>query len=218
MVFVTIISTMVFANSTMVVALPPSKISPVLYAAIKNEFSDSDKIYQVFNYVDTTGVYYCVLLENTLNAQNNHSVTVIDFKFNSGKFDKMWKMHDFARNGSENGIWLWPEYMSFQDNGYGVIDPVVVYASGGDNAGNGRLNIIIYHGGMKVGVRSFLSDMDESRYTLIDKSFYDLPSKTKNIVIKILNKIESDDRATLPQGWKLGFNKNSIKIRDAETQ
>ncbi|MGH2564736.1 MAG: hypothetical protein ACRDE5_09490, partial [Ginsengibacter sp.] len=97
--------------------IPSSRQTQILLTdSIKKEFNINYPIFRIYNYIDKSGNYYCVLTESRDSIGNekdtfNRSLKAIDLKYDNGKFQKIWELNDHIKNDSvENSIWFWTSY------------------------------------------------------------------------------------------------------------
>lgn len=121
-----------------------------------------------------------------------------------------WEMQDFIRKteieelSAEHHIEFWEEYISTVDrDADGLVDPILVYGSLGINGlDDGRVKILIYHKGNKIGIRHQSGVLDFHRNTQVDTSFYHLPDTIQTHVQAMMEKIVDERDVIFPAGWR----------------
>jgi hypothetical protein len=191
--------------------LSQSQVSATINDAVKKQFGINFTIVRVYEYVDRSGQYYCVLTEKFDSLASTEegkydslhlAIRAIDLREDSGKLKKVWEINDHAIRdpkieGVEQSIWFWTKYIEFTDfDGDGLIEPIIVYGSHSDSdLASGRIKFIIYYKGREVAIRHQDSDLDEGRSTHIDKEFYTLPPKLKESIHTKMQAMNKADQA-----------------------
>ena len=162
-------------------------------------------------------------VNNTGEKDKYHShIKAFNLKMTGDSISKIWSMEDYLVDQIDNPghlettiYWL-DEYCSTNDiDGDGIIEPILCYATEGNNGkDDGRLKIIIWYKGEKFGVRHQNGVLDFQRFTKVDKKFYKLPILIKEYIYDIIKKIEGTDKAIFPYGWKDQMKKEMIEIRE----
>lgn len=121
-----------------------------------------------------------------------------------------WEMKDFIR--LEKTDELQPEYhvsflmdyVSLEDlDNDGLVDPILVYGTLGINGvDDGRVKILLYYKGEKIGIRHQSGVLDFERNTQVDTSFYSLPETLKSHIMGLMDKIVEAEQVIFPAGWK----------------
>ncbi len=154
------------------------------------------EIYKVYIYQDVLGKHYLIFTENVKEgyiADENkvvNKIKAIDVLSNDN-FKIISTINDHI-NEYEKSLWFWTRYLSLEDfDQDGYIDPIVIYGSesiyGSEKFDEGRIMILIYYKGKKIGIRHQNSEYDDGRHTQIDKAYYFLPKKIKQ---QVFNKIK----------------------------
>ncbi|MEM6805830.1 MAG: hypothetical protein AAF696_30815 [Bacteroidota bacterium] len=124
-------------------------------------------------------------------------------------------MQDFIRKerteelDEEHHIQFLEDYINTKDlDGDGVADIVLVYATKSINGWHdGRLKVLIYYKGNKIGIRHQNGILDFQRKISIDPEFYELPLSIQNHVIEQVKKIGKKYDMIIPYGWDEGIGK-----------
>lgn len=174
----------------------------------------------VYNYTDYTGTYYMPLCEDFDGVKDDDSthwkIKAQQLKYEDGQFVKQWEMNDFILTAQmEENIWFFTKYTTLKDlDGDGIVDPVMIYGSAGQNGqSDGRLKILVYYKGKKVAVRHQNSEFDGSRTTEIDKEFYELPEKVQSFVKGLMKRLADDNNAIFATGWVQKMSKKATYLQ-----
>lgn len=155
------------------------------------------------------------------NKHHSHLVA-FNLKMTGDSITKLWRMEDYISDlvdnpgNLETEIYWLQQYCSTTDiDKDGVVEPVVCYASEGNNGiDDGRLKIIMWYKGEKIGVRHQNGVLDFQRNTKVDKKFYKLPSAIREHVYALMSDIEKNNKAIFPYGWKDKMKKGVGEIRE----
>lgn len=163
----------------------------------------------VYKYADQTGTYYIPFCERTDQIREKDTthgkIRAVNLKYENGGFVKQWELNDFILpEQMEDNIWFFTKYTEIKDlDGDGVMDPVIVYGSAGTNGlFDGRIKILVYYKGKKVGIRHQNSEMDEGRFTKADKEFYELPQKVQVYIKGMMKQMEDRNHALYQHNWE----------------
>lgn len=203
------------------------------------EFAISDSVKQILEiyyptafilpYIQGKDKYQLLFTHNFDDAHNSgeknkhHShLVAFNLKMAGESITKVWRMEDYISDQVDNPgnleteiYWL-QQYCSTTDiDGDGIVEPVVCYASEGNNGiDDGRLKIIIWYKGEKIGIRHQNGVLDFQRNIKVDKKFYKLPSSIKEHVYALMADIEKNNRAIFPYGWKEKMEKGVSVIKE----
>ncbi|HNW89238.1 MAG TPA: hypothetical protein PKN48_06215 [Bacteroidales bacterium] len=180
---------------------------------IKAELGIDYTIFRAYYYKDLSGEHYLLLTEREYKRQNaeplNDTIKAFNLKKQEGKLIIDWILRDFimAKNKAdtpEYSIWFWTKYFDLQDfDGDGLIDPVIVYGTSGNNdTEDGRIKIIVYYKGLKHAIRHQNGPLDFERNTQVDAKFYDLPKQIQVYVKGLMDKMTENNNAIFPYGYK----------------
>jgi hypothetical protein len=184
--------------------LSHNQVLSIINDTVKKAFKIDLPIFRVYKYTDASGQYFCVLTESNdsfaLTKEGepdtaHHMIRAIDLKLENGKFVKMWEINDFIKhNGAEISIWFWTKFCAFDDlDKDGLIEPIIVYGTHSmDEIDGNRVKFIICYKGQKIAIRHHDSDLDDGRYTEVDRTFHALPQNLKNAVrakMEMINKL-----------------------------
>lgn len=187
---------------------------------VKSENDIIYPIYRAYAYADVSGSYQVVLTERL--EEQNDSIQAFCFKVDAGGHieKRMWKLTDYTRidEPEESAIWFWTKYATFEDfDNDGSIEPIIIYGTNGDNGkDDGRVKILIYHNGKKVGIRHQNQPLDYDRFTTVDASFYELPASIQAGVETIMHRIYDDGNAIFPAGWEDGLKKKKLLLNELD--
>lgn len=199
--------------------LTDEKINEIFTEKKKKQLGIEFKIWKVYDYKDKTGNYYLVLTENKSDenegARDNLSIKAFNFKIENEIWKKTFETNDFKEN-HENGIWFWTRYIYTEDfDNDGIVEPFIIYGTSGmNNYDDGRIKILIYHKGKKVGVRIQNGVLDDERNMKIDKEFYSLPKKIQEKVLEQMNAMVNNNHSILPYGWQEKMKKKMLFIEE----
>lgn len=173
---------------------------------VLNEWGITYPIYRVYVFKDEKGVHELVLTEHPLvdGASENDSLKAYCFNVDSdGSRYLEWKLTDFTVD-DEQSIWFWTKYLILEDvDRDGVIDPIVIYGSSGMNGtGDGRIKLLMYTDGTKVGLRHQNGILDDERNTRIDAAFFELEPAFHDTIRAVINRMQEDENAIFPAGWE----------------
>lgn len=227
----TAIVTFFFLNSALGLSaqtVPASRIlskteSNVIFTAtVKNQFRISLPIRRVYEYNDRSGRFLLVVSESIdkIIAKGDtlhHQIKALNLAYNPAGLEKKWELNDMIRRGDaadhpERSIWFWTKFFKLADlDNDGLIDPILVYGSTGEDADDGRLRIMTYYKGQKIALRHQEGTLDEERNTSVDKEFYTLPLKVRTAVRKLMTELEVD-LVNFPYGWEKAMDRKKTYI------
>ncbi|WP_160114356.1 M949_RS01915 family surface polysaccharide biosynthesis protein [Aquimarina sp. AU119] len=197
-----------------VVLIEPSKelskeeIQSLFTKKIKDQLGINYGIWKAYVYNDHEGEHYAVFTEHFLRTNEKEeslydSIRAFNLIYRDKQFKINYTTNDFKKEGEES-IWFWTKYSEFSDwDKDGLIDPLVIYGSSGQDMYNdGRVKILIYYKGKKIGIRHQNSEVDDERYTTVDKEFYMLPVKIQHVVKQKMQMMIEKGHAYFPGGWK----------------
>lgn len=176
--------------------------------ARKKELGINFNIWKVYDYQDKTGKFYLVLTEDNANGQTdknpmNNAIKAFNFKVDNSIWKKTFETND-TKNSGESSIWFWSRYIYVEDfDNDGIIEPIIFYGTGGDNGySDGRVKILIYYKGKKIGIRIQNGTLDDERNFSVDAEFYNLPKKIQDKVFDQMNFMVKNEHSILPYGWQ----------------
>lgn len=199
--------------------LSDEKTEEIFTESKKKELGIEYKIWKVYDYKDKTGSYYLVLTENKSDenegTRNNLSIKALNFKIEDQTWKKTFETNDFKEN-HENGIWFWGRYIYTEDfDNDGIIEPILFYGTSAMNGySDGRIKILIYYKGKKVGIRIQNGVLDDERNFRVDKEFYSLPKKIQEKVKEQMKSMESNNHSILPWDWQQDMKKKKLFIHE----
>lgn len=167
-------------------------------------------IFRVYEYSDKEGKHHIVLAEKINQKGGADPVAVQGFHFTikDGKHTLVWKMNDAKLKenevSEEFGMWFWTKYFDIKDiDGDGLVDPIIIYGTKGINKfDDGRVKILIYYKGKKIGIRHQNGTLDDQRNTKVDKEFYSLNAKMQIHIKNVMKAIAEKGHAIWPAGWE----------------
>ena len=199
--------------------LTENEKNKLIVDSVKQQFGLNFPVRLVYSYSDKTGSYYLALCEQFESVLDGDTLTsrikAVNWSVEKGGFVKKWEMNDFIRNdSSETSIWFWTKYTTIKDiDGDGVAEPVMVYGSSGMNGyEDGRVKILIYYKGQKVGIRHQSSVLDEGRYTDVDAAFYTLPERIQEYVKNLIQVLEKNGLGYFSYQVEEGMKKKKTHI------
>lgn len=200
--------------------LSKQKTDQIFTKEKRKELGINFNIWKVYNYKDTTGEYYLVLTEDkfkeSVDGNNfNNAVKAFNFKIDNGFWIKTFETNDFKDNYEES-IWFWSKYIYVEDfDRDGIIDPMIIYGTGGANLySDGRIKILLYYKGKKIGIRIQNGVLDDERNFNVDPDFYTLPKPIKDKIIEQMNLMVENGHSILPYGWQKKMAKKMTFISE----
>jgi hypothetical protein len=177
-------------------------------------------IWKVYDYKDKTGEYYLVLTENKFKEPAdgnvfNNSIKAFNFKRKENHLIKIFETND-TKDKEEESIWFWTRYIYVEDfDNDDIIEPMVIYGTSGYNgSSDGRIKILLYYKGKKIGVRIQNGVLDDERNLKIDADFYALPKKIQDKIIEQMNLMVENNHSILPYGWQKKMAKKMTFIEE----
>lgn len=196
--------------------LSEEKIKEIFTNKRKKDLGINYFIWKVYDYQDKTGNYYLVLTEDKFDEPidgrpSNNAIKAFNFKVEKEIWTKTFETNE-AKKGDEATIWFWSRYIYVEDfDSDGIIEPILFYGTNGDN---GRVKILIYYKGKKIGIRIQNGDLDYQRNFSVDADFYKLPKKIQDIVKEQMNLIATNGNSILPYGWEKKMAKKMTLITE----
>jgi hypothetical protein len=177
-------------------------------------------IWKVYDYKDKTGEYYLVLTENKFKEPAdgnvfNNSIKAFNFKRKENHLIKIFETND-TKDKEEESIWFWTRYIYVEDfDNDDIIELMVIYGTSGYNGySDGRIKILLYYKGKKIGVRIQNGVLDDERNLKIDADFYALPKKIQDKIIEQMNLMVENNHSILPYGWQKKMAKKMTFIEE----
>ena len=189
----------------------------------KHELGIDYDIWKVYDYSDATGDYYLVLTEHRRNLDEpeasdeyNNKIKAFNYKRNGTQLTKTFETYDFTSDNYSEHINFYTRYILVEDiDADGIVEPIIVYGIHGFNGfDDSNVKILIYHKGVKIGVRITNSLFDDGRFIQVDSTFYSLPEAIKNRVIVLMDEMENNNHCLYPHVWKQDISKKKLKITD----
>ncbi|MFB9079401.1 YARHG domain-containing protein [Flavobacterium procerum] len=200
--------------------LSEEKINQIFTKERRKELGINFVIWKVYDYKDKTGSYYLVLTEdkykeNVKGNNFNNAVKAFNFKIENNRWTKTFETNDF-KESHEDSIWFWSRYIYVEDfDQDGIIDPIVIYGTSGPNLyDDGRIKILLYYKGKKIGIRIQNGVLDDERNFTVDASFYALPKKIQDKIIEQMNLMVENNHSILPHGWQKKMAKKMTFIQE----
>lgn len=201
-------------------AFSQQKTDQIFTKEKKKELGINFNIWKVYNYKDKTGEYYLVLTEDKykepVDGNNfNRAVKAFNFKIDNEHWIKTFETNDF-KESYEVSIWFWSRYIYVEDfNQDGIIDPMIIYGTSGLNLyDDGRIKILLYYKGKKIGIRIQNGVLDDERNFSVDANFYILPKKIQEKIIEQMYLMVENDHSILPYGWQKKMAKKMTFISE----
>ena len=187
---------------------------------VKSENEIHFSIFRVYPFTDELGDHLVVFTERL--PKENDSIVAFCFRMSAGgSIEKLeWKITDYIEGDKENihlqetAIWFWTKYLRLDDiDGNGSIDPIIVYGTSADNGiDDGRLKILVFLNGQKIGIRHQNSPMDFGRFTKVDASFYELSLSGQSKVKNLMKEISDANKVIFPAGWEEAMNAHKLSF------
>lgn len=210
-----------FSQSTSNEFLDSTDLALLFTEEVKNDHAIRFPIYRVYTFTDEVGSHQLVLTER-LAGNANDSIEGFCFLVNAGgHIEKLeWKILDFIEGHQENihteetAIWFWTKFLRLEDlDKNGAIDPIIVYGTKGDNGvEDGRLKILLFKNGEKIGIRHQNSPMDFGRFTKVDARFYELSSDVQTKVKALMGDIYDSGNTIFPASWQEAMKAKKLKF------
>ena len=193
--------------------------------ALKKSLGISFPIFRTYSYEDKSGKHFLILTEHSHISENGNtaidSIKALNLKFVNGSFHTEWIAKDFILakgNGvsDEHTISFWTKYLKLEDyDGDGLIDPILVYGTAGDNGtDDGRVKILVYYKGNKSAIRHQNGTLDFQRQTAIDQRIYSLPSGLQERIIQVMSLLTENDHAIFPGDWQQAMKDRKLKLSE----
>lgn len=199
--------------------LTQEKIDEIFTHEKKKELGINFSIWKVYDYQDKTGKYYLVLTEDKMNTSKegnfNNAVKAFNFKIENNVWTKTFETNDSKKDG-EDSIWFWTKYIYVEDFDLdGIIEPILFYGTNGLNGyDDGRIKILTYYKGKKIGIRIQNGVLDDERNFSIDADFYNLLKSIQDTVVAQMNKMVENGHSILPYGWQKKMSKKMTFIKE----
>jgi hypothetical protein len=215
-----------FGQVQTVSILSSSEVNKIFSVESKKKFGITYNIYRVYRYADNGGTYLFAMTENIakITAQKDtitDKIKGIFFKEVAGVLEKQLEMVDFTikqaiANEQEKTMWFWSKYCLFEDlDKDGIIEPIIVYGTKGtNNYDDGRIKLLIFYKGKKIAIRHQNGVLDDERNTQIDATFYALPQKIQQQIIKIMQNISSNQNGIFPPAWEEGMKNKKTTLKE----
>ncbi len=199
--------------------LSEEKIKEIFTEKKRQELKILSNIWKVYDYKDKTGNYYLVLTEDkyeeNIGNRDNISIKAINYKIENKNWKKTFETNDFKEK-HETGIWFWTRYVYVEDfDNDGIIEPILFYGTNASNGyDDGRIKILIYHKGKKIGIRIQNGILDDERNFTVDATFYVLPKSIQAKVLQQMNAMVENNHSILPYGWQDAMKKKKLFIQE----
>ncbi|MCR4030614.1 MULTISPECIES: M949_RS01915 family surface polysaccharide biosynthesis protein [Flavobacterium] len=200
--------------------LSEEKVNQIFTKEKRKELGIDFVIWKVYDYKDKTGSYYLVLTEDkykeTVNGNNfNNALKAFNFKIENNRWIKTFETNDF-KESHEDSIWFWSKYIYVEDfDQDGIIDPIIIYGTSGPNLyDDGRIKILLYYKGKKIGIRIQNGILDDERNFTVDANFYALPKKIQDKIVEQMTLMVENNHSILPYGWQKKMAKKMTFIAE----
>ena len=193
--------------------LEKETVEKLFTSSTKERLGITFPIFRVYEYADHNGKHFFVMTENPYQESAKDPLNDVIKGFciseKGEKMEVLWSLRDFKeaannKHDDETSIWFWSKYCQFTDiDKDGLVEPIIVYGTAASNGMNdGRIKILIYYKGQKVGIRHQNGISDGDRYTKVDKTFYTLPVSIQQQAQTIMTKIMDNGHGIFPYGWQ----------------
>lgn len=199
--------------------LSEEKIKEIFTNEKRKELGINFSIWKVYDYQDKSGKYYLVLTEDKINPSKegnfNNAVKALNFKVENNIWTKTFETNDFKQE-QEDSIWFWTKYVYVEDfDNDGIIEPMLFYGTNGYNGyDDGRIKILTYYKGQKIGIRIQNGVLDDERNFSVDAGFYNLPKSIQDKIVEQMNKMVENGHSILPYGWQKKMAKKMTFIKE----
>jgi hypothetical protein len=202
--------------------LSAAESNAIFTTAIKTQFRISFPIRRVYEYSDRSGRFLLVVSESidTIIPKKDtlhHQIKAVSLAYTAAGLEKRWELTDMIKKGEaadhpENSIWFWTKFFQLKDlDNDGLIDPILVYGSSGEDADDGRVRIMTYYKGQKIALRHQEGTLDEERNTAVDQAFYTMPLNIQAAVRKLMTELEVS-LVNFPYGWEKAMDRKKTYI------
>ena len=191
---------------------------------LQKELGITFPITKAYTYQDKEGKHFWLFTENKLYEtsknkgqvyRKNSEGEVINDKIKAfhllekeSTFQVVKILYDYRPQweGTEFSIWFWTKFVSFTDlDNDGYVDPIIVYGAAPTDGDpdRGKVKLLAYHKGEKIGIRHQDDPSDEGRETQIDASYYTLPRPIRQKMFDTINHLQ-ENQLTLfnPEDFK----------------
>lgn len=196
------------------------KIEELFTSQKKQELGINFNIWKVYQYEDKTGSYFLVVTEQKYkepieNKVFNTAIKAFNFKVENNIWYKTFEIND-ATTADEDSIWFWTRYIYVEDfDDDGIIEPIVIYGTNGKNGyDDGRIKILLYYKGKKIGIRIQNGVLDDERNFTVDAEFYNIPKSIQDKIKNQMKFIEENEHAILPYQWENKMQKKALHIKE----
>ena len=191
--------------------LQEGKVQELFPFKVQKKLGISFPITKVYTYQDEEGKHFWVFSENKLYDSSkkgekvyrkNNEGEVINDKIKAfhllrqeNTFQVVKILYDYRPKweGWEFSIGFWTKFSSLTDlDKDGYVDPIIVYGAtptDGD-PDRGKVKIITYYKGEKVGIRHQDAPDDSGRETQIDAAYYKLPKPIRQRIFDTINRLQ----------------------------
>lgn len=205
--------------------LSETEINQLFDTQAKTKLGIEYKIFRTYQYEDKKGKTYLLLTEKSDKTIKedvlSSKIKAFCFTETANGLEKQWEINDFTIkqvNGGdeEKGMWFWTKYASVEDlDKDGLVDPILVYGTKGmNNYDDGRIKILIFSKGKKIGIRHQNGVLDGERNTQVDADFYSLSKEIQNKVKSTMETIAKNNQAIFPNGWQEAMQQQKQKIAE----
>jgi len=207
-------------NNSKYKIISEEKINEIFPKEKRKELGINFNIWKVYSYKDKAGQYYLVLTENKFKEPTggnvfNNSVKALNFKIQGNGLIKTFEAND-TKDKEEESVWFWTRYIYVEDfDNDGIIEPMIIYGTSGYNGySDGRIKILLYYKGKKIGVRIQNGVLDDERNLKIDADFYALPKKIQDKIVEQMELMVENNHSILPYGWEKKMAKKMTFIEE----
>lgn len=199
------------------------EVDSIFTDSVKNKLQIEYPIFRVYEYADKIGKHFIVMTHHEYPCQKSEecidSIKAYCYGYTRGRYNLEWKLRDFIltegyKTSEEYSIRFSTKYFELGDfDGDGIIDPIMVIASGGTYAlGDGRVKILVYHNGQKRAIRHQNGMLDYERNTQVDREFYTLPKGIQDRVKTIIKSLVENGPSIFPSGWEDAMKNKELRF------
>ena len=193
--------------------LKEEQVQQLFPTKVKKKLGVEYPIFRVYTYSDKEGKHFWVFTENklyenskrgTLNYKKNSEGEIINDKIKAfhllekgNTFQVVKILYDYRPQweGWEFSIWFWTKFASFLDlDNDGYVDPIIVYGAAPTDGDpdRGKVKILAYYKGEKIGIRHQDDPDEDFRETQIDPAYYTLPQPIRQKIFDTVNRLQEN--------------------------
>ena len=191
--------------------------------AVKQEFGITFPIFKVYDFEDKNGPALIVLTESndSVTAKGepiNSEVATFMLRGSNTNFVKEWESKYSIQNNNkkENSIWYWTKYFECCDvDNDGLSETFLIFGTAGENGiSDGRIFIEIYYKNKKISIEHQNAIIDLHRSTIVDKTFYNLPTTLQDKVKYKIKQMITAKQAIFPANWQQSMTLKKTEVKE----